>query len=107
QYSGFNPANIQMTRRGFSYKKLLSSQPIPPADRQSITDWMEFRYAEILLNYAEAVVESGYAANNAQAVATQAINALRRRAAHTVDIPLTIENVMRERRVELAFENKR
>ncbi len=107
QYSGFNPANIQMTRSGFSYKKMLSSQPVTPADRQSITDWMEFRYAEILLNYAEAVAESGFTANNAQVTAEQAINALRQRAGHTVDIPLTIESVIRERRVELAFENKR
>jgi starch-binding outer membrane protein, SusD/RagB family len=58
-----------------------------------------------LLNYAEAVVESSATAKyNAAATA---MNATRRRAGHTVDIPLNIQNVMRERKVELAFENKR
>jgi hypothetical protein len=65
---------------------------------------MDMRYAEVLLNYAEAVVESGL---GDPALAEKAINDIRRRAAHTVDIPLTLENVMRERTVELAFENKR
>ena len=41
------------------------------------------------------------------AEAALALNSIRRRAGHTVDIPLTLENVLRERRVELAFENKR
>ena len=36
-----------------------------------------------------------------------ALNRIRHRAAHTVNIPLTIQNVQRERLVELAFENKR
>jgi hypothetical protein len=65
---------------------------------------MDFRYAEILLNYAEAVVESG---TGDVALAAKGINDIRRRAGHTVDIPLTLDNVLRERRVELAFENKR
>lgn len=107
QYSGFEVHAGNMTRTGFSFKKFLSSNPVPPSMRASTTDWMEFRYAEILLNYAEAVVESGYTANNARIKAAKAINDIRRRAAHKVDIPLTLENVLRERKVELAFENKR
>jgi hypothetical protein len=96
-----------MTRTGFSFKKFLSSTPVPPQQGVSRNDWIEFRYAEILLNYAEAVVESGYTADNAEIRAAEAINNIRRRAAHTVEIPLTLENVLRERKVELAFENKR
>jgi starch-binding outer membrane protein, SusD/RagB family len=108
QYSGFDTYGGNMTRTGFSFKKFLNSkQPIVPAWNQSTTDWIDFRYAEVLLNYAEAVVESGYSANNAQTKAANAINDLRKRAGHTVDISLTLENVLRERRVELAFENKR
>ncbi len=80
------------------------NNPVVPGWNQSTTDFIEFRFAEILLNYAEAVVESG------QGDAVQAakyLNDIRKRAGHTTDIPLTVDNVQRERRVELAFENKR
>jgi hypothetical protein len=85
-----------MTRTGFSFKKFLSPTPVDGNNGLgfSTNDWMEFRYAEILLNYAEAVVESGYTENNAQQVAKDALNATRRRAGHTVDIPLTLQNVL-------------
>jgi len=106
-YSGFEVYLGNMTRTGFSFKKFLSPNPVPPNLTYSTTDWIEFRYAEILLNYAEAVVESNYTANDAQAVAKGALNSIRKRAGHTVDIDLTLENVLRERKVELAFENKR
>jgi hypothetical protein len=109
-YSGFDQQHLaEMTRTGFSFKKFLSPAPVDGNKDlgYSTNDWMEFRYAEVLLNYAEAVVESGYTADNAQSTARNAVNATRRRAGHTVDIPLTLENVLRERRVELAFENKR
>lgn len=109
-YSGFDPQHIaEMTRTGFSFKKFLSPTTVSGNANTgaSTNDWMEIRYAEILLNYAEAVVESGYTDENAQENAKNALNATRRRAGHTVDIPLTLENVLRERRVEFAFENKR
>ena len=71
---------------------------------RSTTDYIDFRLAEVILNHAEAVAESG---NGDAGLAAQGINALRHRAAHQSDIPLTLENVLRERRVELVFENKR
>ncbi len=105
QYSGFDTFGGNNTRTGFSFKKFLNEdRPVVPGWNQSTTDFMEIRYAEVLLNYAEAVVESGL---GDQAIASEAINAIRRRAAHTVDVPLTVDNVLRERQVELAFENKR
>jgi hypothetical protein len=105
QYSGFDTYGGNNTRTGFSFKKFMNQlSPITPGWNQSTTDFMEFRYAEILLNYAEAVVESG--AGDATAAA-KALNDIRKRAGHTVNIPLTVDNVQRERRVELAFENKR
>ncbi len=105
QYSGFDTYGGNNTRTGFSFKKFLDEDfAVNPSWNRGITDFIEFRYAEILLNYAEAVVESG---QGDAAKAAQAINDLRQRAGHTVDIPLTVENVQRERRVELAFENKR
>ncbi|WP_299664754.1 RagB/SusD family nutrient uptake outer membrane protein [uncultured Polaribacter sp.] len=103
KHSGFNPQGGNNTKTGFGFKKFLSTEPVQPAWNRSFTDFAEFRYAEILLNYAEAVVESGL---GSQTVAETALNATRRRAFHQTDIPLTIENVLRERTVELAFENK-
>ncbi|RAV98205.1 RagB/SusD family nutrient uptake outer membrane protein [Pseudochryseolinea flava] len=103
-YSGFDPYGGNNTKTGFSFKKFMSTNPVLPQWNSSTTDWLEFRYAEVLLNYAEAVVESGL---GDMATAEAALNATRRRAAHTTDIPLTVENVQRERAVELAFENKR
>ncbi|KAF5037641.1 SusD family protein [anaerobic digester metagenome] len=98
-----------MTRTGFSFKKFLSPTPVDGNSSLgfSTNDWMEFRYAEVLLNYAEAVVESGYSEGGAQTIAKDALNETRKRAGHTTNINLTIENVLRERRVEFAFENKR
>ncbi len=103
EHSGFDSHGGNMSKTGFGFKKFLSTEPVVPGWNRSYTDFAEFRYAEVLLNYAEAVVESdlGNATN-----AANALNATRRRAFHQTDIPLTIENVLRERTVELAFENK-
>lgn len=109
-YSGFDQQHLpDMTRTGFSFKKFLSPTLVDGNSNlgYSTTDWMEFRYAEILLNYAEAVVESGYSEGGAQTIAKDALNATRRRAGHTTEINLNLDNVLRERRMELAFENKR
>ncbi|MGL2993396.1 RagB/SusD family nutrient uptake outer membrane protein [Flavobacterium sp. TSSA_36] len=103
-FSGFAPLASDHTKTGFSFKKFLSTKPVVNGWNQSTTDFMEMRYAEILLNYAEAVAESGL---GNVAKATTALNATRRRAAFTTTIPLTVTNVTRERTVELAFENKR
>lgn len=101
-YSGYD-GSPNMTRTGFLMRKFLQEDAQINTWLQSTTDFMDLRYAEILLNYAEAVVESGH---GDQARATEALNAVRQRAGHTVDIPLTLENVLRERSVELSFENK-
>lgn len=104
-YSGFSTFGGNMTRTGFGFKKFLNESYVPIlAWNQSTTDWIDFRLAEVYLNYAEAVVESG--SGNTGKAAT-ALNNIRKRAAHTSTISLTLENVLRERRVELAFENKR
>lgn len=108
QYSGFDPYGGNNTRTGASFKKFLDqNNDVVYGYSKGLTDYIDFRYAEVLLNYAEAVIESGYTADGAQAKAAKAINDIRKRAGHTVDIPLNIENVQRERRVELAFENRR
>jgi hypothetical protein len=105
QYSGFDTWGGNNTRTGVSFKKFLNEGVnVAPGWNQTVSDWADFRYAEILLIYAEAIVESG---TGTPAKGAQALNDVRRRAGHTRDIPLTIDNVIRERRVELAFENKR
>lgn len=70
----------------------------------STQSWVDMRLAEIYLNYAEAVVESG---QGDATLAATCLNAIRKRAAHTDNIPLTINNVLKERRVELLFEDFR
>lgn len=108
QYSGFDTYGGNMTRTGFGFKKFLNEKiNVTPAWNNSITDFMDMRYAEVLLNYAEAVVESGYTDGNAHEKATKALNDIRKRAGHKDIIPLTLEHVLRERQVELSFENKR
>lgn len=104
-YSGFD-GTPNCTRTGFLMRKFLNENLIVTKEGQSTTDFMDFRYAEILLNFAEAVVEKGDASAELQATAREALNALRKRAAHTTEIDLTLENVLRERQIELAFENK-
>lgn len=109
-YSGFQiSAGGNMTRTGFSFKKFLSSGTVKNNDSygNSSQDWAELRYAEVLLNLAEAVAEDGTDNAEIEQMATDALNATRFRAGHTTAIPLTIDNVQRERRVEFSFENKR
>ena len=67
----------------------------------SSNPWYDIRYAEILLNYAEAYAESG---KGDAATAKKALNDIRHRAAFTDDIAPTVENVLHERRVEFAME---
>ena len=71
------------------------------AIKYSINPWYDLRYAEILLNYAEAVAESG---QGDKALAAKYLNDIRHRAAFTDDIALTVDNVLHERKVEMAFE---
>lgn len=109
EYSGFasfgvfDYANYSIT--GFSLKKFLQeSKSVAGVLHASTTDFIDMRLPEIYLNYAEAVVESGLGDAD---LAKKYLNDIRRRAAHMDEIPLTLENVLKERRVELAFEGQR
>jgi hypothetical protein len=102
-YSGFyemtntNAGNWYNT--GFGIAKFLDPTG---ALLYSVNPWPDVRYAEILLTYAEAVAESG---QGDKTLAKQCLNDVRHRAAFKDDIDLTVDNVLHERRVELAFEN--
>jgi hypothetical protein len=108
-YSAFGAlgtAQANYSSTGFALRKFLQ-------DTKGVTNlgpygstqaWIDMRLAEIYLNYAEAVVESD---QGDKALAAKCLNDIRKRAAHTDNIPLTVDNVLKERRVELIFEDFR
>lgn len=70
---------------------------------QSDVWWIRIRYAEVLLNAAEAAFEL-----NMPDVAADNINQVRQRAGFTTDLlpgEITFDRIVHERKVELAFEN--
>lgn len=98
---------------GFTIKKYLDPNK-PTAEVQnnrSEQAWIEIRYAEVLLNRAEAAYEL-YSAGQGGNYLTQAladINAIRERAGATLATAAelsSVDVVRKERRKELAFENK-
>jgi hypothetical protein len=106
------PSNWNTSKTGYYLKKFMNDNlPINnPWDVSGTQPWIYFRYAEILLNYAEAQNE---AAGPDQTV-YDAVNAVRSRKG--VGMPalasgLTKEQmrdaIRRERQVELAFEEHR
>lgn len=102
--SGFGGS--EKTRTGFYLRKYLD----PSLERSQIRTngssqhWIAIRYAEVLLNYAEAAIELGKVQE-----AKEKINMIRSRAGITSfeDADITIESVRHERLVELAFESQR
>ncbi len=94
----FSSVKADATKSGFYIKKFINFDNLRINAKQSGTDWIEFRLAEILLNKAEAAQELG------EAGALQAINDLRRRAGVAEHTSIDIDKIRRERRVELAFE---
>lgn len=107
EYSGYDPTGGNYTRTGFCFKKFLDEEEdVEYGYNKALNDYIDIRYAEVLLNYIEAVYES----NDSERMdsALKYLNAIRRRAAFTEELTaLTTENIERERLVELAFENKR
>ncbi len=93
------------TRTGYGLKKMMQE------DRNhgdgSTQHWIHLRLAEVYLNYAEALIESG----NNLGLAVDAINTVRDRAtmpAIAVGSQSELRTrVRRERRIELAFEEHR
>lgn len=110
-FSGFNNVNsgedANWTATGFGVRKYMpEGESMSPDRLSSTTSYIDMRLTEVYLNYAEAVVENGSGLGDKE-LAENYLNALRRRAGHTDRISLTLENVLKERRVEMAFEGKR
>lgn len=101
------PGTAETTTSGFYFRKYCDEAlPSENCDKMEDHPWIDLRYAEVLLNHAEALVELGGSANIKKARAM--INEIRDRAGTT---PLTadkftLEKVRKERRCELAFERQ-
>ncbi len=89
------------SRTGFYIKKYMDPVNRLPENR-SAQNFLVFRYAETLLNYAEAALEL-----NDPDVALDKLNEVRKRAGIQEKTNITMEDVRHERRVEFAFENLR
>ncbi|GAA4307602.1 RagB/SusD family nutrient uptake outer membrane protein [Compostibacter hankyongensis] len=68
----------------------------------SSTNWMVFRYGEVLLNYAEAALNTGKPGD-----ALDAVNQIRERAGIAALGSVGVDDIRHERKVELAFEGHR
>lgn len=96
-------ASLKSKRTGFTIRKyvdeLIEPQPLPG---ESDTDYMVYRYGEVLLNMAEAAFEL-----NREEEALKYINMLRERAGVKLRTHLTRDMIRNERNVELTFESHR
>lgn len=98
---------------GFGLRKWMNPN-MPPAltvEGRSDQSWIELRYGEVLLNQAEAAFEL-FLLGQGEAYRTDAYNCIKQiqeRAGADIipaETDLTIDLVRKERRKELAFENK-
>lgn len=106
------PSNWNTSKTGYYLKKFMNDNlPIDnPWDVAGTQTWIYFRYAEILLNYAEAQNEAA----GPDASVYAAINAVRQRVGVNMPvIPAGLtqvqmrDRIRNERRIELAFEEHR
>lgn len=97
---------------GFYLRKYLNPDPKSNnTGNQSSQTWIEIRYAEVLLNRAEAAMEliAAGEGGNYLTEAYMCVNDIRKRAGAELlesTSDLTIDVVRKERRKELSFENK-
>lgn len=107
---------VGCTVSGFLIRKYLDPEQKNTNWNQSTQSWIDIRYAEVLLNRAEAAAElvsAGISADDSGAdyrnEAFRCINLIRERAGATLlasAAQATVDAVRTERRKELAFENK-
>ncbi|WP_114747802.1 RagB/SusD family nutrient uptake outer membrane protein [Pleomorphovibrio marinus] len=106
------PSNWNTSRSGYYLRKFIDETlPIQnPWEVAGTQNWIYFRYAEVLLSYAEAQNE----AVGPDATVYDAINAIRtRNGVNMPELPAGLsqgemrERIRQERRIELAFEEHR
>ena len=77
---------------GFCLKSFAEAKTVSSNYWSSTQPWIDFRLAEIYLNYAEAAIESG---QGDASLAKTYLNALRKRAGHTDEIQATLDNILK------------
>lgn len=103
------PTNGDRTKTGYGLRKFIDERFLTADDvyRGGDNDWIYMRYAEVLLNYAEARNEAVGADGTVEA----AINEVRRRSGQPALNGLSQvqmrDRIRNERRVELSFEEHR
>ena len=113
-----DPAKLKTSPTGYYLKKFLNENQNLVNDAKEIRSWIVFRYAETLLNYAEAMNEAYGPDNDPKGygkTAREAVNEVRNRSGArmpAVEVPIGDIAAMRkaikhERRIELAFEDHR
>lgn len=94
------------TRTGYYSRKYLNPTKNPTSPRNDAPGFKHFRFAEIILNYAEAAAEAGHTSD-----ALEALKEIRDRVAMphitTTDQAALIREIRAERRIELFFEEHR
>ena len=114
--SGYFTGSGDCALSGFTIRKYISEKLTDEnrLENHDTDPWMELRYAEVLLVRAEAAAElASLGDNSLMADAGKCIDMIRRRAgasllsdAEKADAASLIQAVRKERRKELAFENK-
>ncbi|SFF13151.1 RagB/SusD family nutrient uptake outer membrane protein [Sunxiuqinia elliptica] len=94
--------NRNWQRTGFITRKRIDENHVNPIAGYSSTDYHVFRYAEVLLNKAEAAF---YLNKSGEALAL--VNEVRARAGMFPLTEITEELIRKERQVELVFEDQR
>jgi len=102
--NGPNRSNEQyINKTGFFFRKFLDETPGASTRGRNSDMWFpRFRFAEAVLIAAEAAMELGQGS-----VAVGYINQIRERAGIQPLTSVTLDDIVRERRVEFAFENHR
>ncbi|MDD4970497.1 MAG: RagB/SusD family nutrient uptake outer membrane protein [Paludibacter sp.] len=107
--------NKNASKTGYYLKKFLTANINLSVDTKYQREWMVFRYADILLNYAEAMNEAfGPDIDNGFGMtARQAVNAVRARTGVAMPVVVAVDKtemrikIKHERKIELAFEDHR
>jgi hypothetical protein len=114
QWTFFGSEVNYPSNTGYYCRKAINPSYIPLYAEKSSTDWIEIRYAEVMLNYAECAAETGKMDE-----AYQMLKLIRQRAGiepgsnnmyglkENMSYEEMIKAIMLERRIELAFEGKR
>lgn len=101
---------LNATKTGYYLSKYVNPTVDLLNNTTTTHQWLYFRYAEVLLNYAEAMYNAYGAAGDPLGygmTALQAINRVRTRATMPVLTTLSPGAIVHERRVELGFEGHR